>query len=56
MSMSSFADLGVSRPVVDALTRGGIRDPFPIQRLVIGRALRAQASTEPLDQRMREPE
>jgi ATP-dependent RNA helicase RhlE len=39
MSMSSFADLGVSRPVVDALTRGGIRDPFPIQRLVIGEVL-----------------
>jgi superfamily II DNA/RNA helicase len=39
MSMSSFADLGVSRPVVDALVRGGITDPFPIQRLVIGEVL-----------------
>ena len=39
MSKSSFADLGVSRPVVDALARGGISDPFPVQRLVIGEVL-----------------
>jgi ATP-dependent RNA helicase RhlE len=39
MSMSSFADLGVSRPVVDALARTGITDPFPVQRLVIGEVL-----------------
>ena len=31
----SFADLGVSRPVADALTRRGIVAPFPIQKLVI---------------------
>jgi len=39
MSTSSFADLGVSRPVVDALARGGITSPFPVQRLVIGEVL-----------------
>jgi ATP-dependent RNA helicase RhlE len=39
MSKSSFAELGVSRPVVDALARGGIIDPFPVQRLVIGEVL-----------------
>jgi len=39
MSKSSFADLGVSRPVVDALARGGITEPFPVQRLVIGEVL-----------------
>ena len=39
MSQSSFADLGVSRAVVDALARGGINDPFPVQRLVIGEVL-----------------
>jgi superfamily II DNA/RNA helicase len=32
----SFADLGVSRPVVEALTARGITAPFPIQGLVIG--------------------
>jgi ATP-dependent RNA helicase RhlE len=31
----SFADLGVSRPVVGALTKRGITAPFPIQKLVI---------------------
>ena len=39
MSKSSFAELGVSRPVVDALERGGINEPFPVQRLVIGEVL-----------------
>jgi len=39
MSQSSFADLGVSRAVVDALARGGINDPFPVQTLVIGEVL-----------------
>ena len=39
MSQSSFADLGVSRAVVDALARGGINDPFHVQRLVIGEVL-----------------
>ena len=32
---SSFADLGVSTAVVDALAAQGIERPFPIQRLVI---------------------
>jgi ATP-dependent RNA helicase RhlE len=32
---SSFADLGVSNAVVDALAAQGIERPFPIQRLVI---------------------
>ncbi|UGS38326.1 DEAD/DEAH box helicase [Capillimicrobium parvum] len=35
MSTQSFADLGVSRPVVAALTERGITAPFPIQSLVI---------------------
>jgi ATP-dependent RNA helicase RhlE len=35
MSVSSFADLGVSAPVVDALARRGIKKPFPVQRLVV---------------------
>jgi len=35
MSVSSFADLGVSRPVVDALASRGITEPFPVQRLVV---------------------
>jgi len=39
MSQSSFADLGVSRAVVDALARVGINDPFHVQRLVIGEVL-----------------
>src|SRR4051812_27428845 len=36
---SSFADLGVSIPVVDALAEHGIHQPFAIQRLVIGDVL-----------------
>src|SRR6476469_2037570 len=35
MSVSSFAALGVSRPVVDALASRGITKPFPVQRLVV---------------------
>jgi superfamily II DNA/RNA helicase len=31
----SFADLGVSKPVVRALASRGIESPFPVQRLVI---------------------
>ena len=31
----SFADLGVSKPVADALRRRGIDSPFPVQNLVI---------------------
>ena len=37
--MSSFADLGVTRPVVDALTKRGITAPFAVQELVIGDVL-----------------
>jgi superfamily II DNA/RNA helicase len=33
--MSTFADLGVTRPVADALTKRGITAPFAIQKLVI---------------------
>ncbi len=36
---SSFAALGVSAPVVDALAARGIHEPFAIQRLVIGDVL-----------------
>ena len=35
----SFADLGVSRPVADALEKRGVVAPFPIQKLVIEDAL-----------------
>jgi superfamily II DNA/RNA helicase len=37
--MSSFAELGVSTPVADALAAAGIHRPFAIQRLVIGDVL-----------------
>jgi ATP-dependent RNA helicase RhlE len=32
---TSFADLGVSQPVADALKSRGITEPFPVQKLVI---------------------
>jgi ATP-dependent RNA helicase RhlE len=35
MSQPAFADLGASRPVVDALAARGYEEPFPVQRLVI---------------------
>ena len=35
----SFADLGVSRPVTDALSRRGIVAPFAVQKLVIADVL-----------------
>jgi ATP-dependent RNA helicase RhlE len=35
MSQQSFADLGVSRAVADALKQRGVHTPFPIQELVI---------------------
>jgi superfamily II DNA/RNA helicase len=37
--MQSFADLGLSRPVTDALARRGITSAFPIQEAVIGDVL-----------------
>jgi ATP-dependent RNA helicase RhlE len=33
--MSTFADLGVSRPVLDALNKRGIAAPFAVQKMVI---------------------
>jgi superfamily II DNA/RNA helicase len=33
--MQSFADLGVSRPVADALGARGIETPFPVQKVVV---------------------
>ncbi|HEU4976596.1 MAG TPA: DEAD/DEAH box helicase [Baekduia sp.] len=39
MSQQSFADLGVSRAVVDALVKRGIDAPFAIQQLIIGDVL-----------------
>jgi ATP-dependent RNA helicase RhlE len=39
MSQQSFADLGVSAPVRDALAERGIIEPFAIQRLVISDVL-----------------
>jgi ATP-dependent RNA helicase RhlE len=35
----SFADLGISNPVVDALAKRGITEPFPVQEMVISDAL-----------------
>ena len=35
MSQKSFADLGLSQPVVGALAKRGITTPFAIQALVI---------------------
>jgi ATP-dependent RNA helicase RhlE len=35
----SFADLGISKPVVDALAKRDIRQPFPVQKMVISDAL-----------------
>jgi superfamily II DNA/RNA helicase len=50
MSRESFADLGVSRAVISALTEAGITRPFAIQRAVIhdaiaGRDVIAQSPT-----------
>jgi superfamily II DNA/RNA helicase len=36
---SSFAELGVSNAVCDALARRGVTEPFPVQELVIGDVL-----------------
>ncbi|MET0558428.1 MAG: DEAD/DEAH box helicase [Solirubrobacterales bacterium] len=38
-NITSFADLGTSKPVVDALKARSITDPFPVQELVIRDAL-----------------
>jgi ATP-dependent RNA helicase RhlE len=35
----SFADLGISNPVVDALAKRNITEPFPVQQMVISDAL-----------------
>jgi ATP-dependent RNA helicase RhlE len=50
MSQQSFADLGVSSPVLSALEKRGITEPFAVQRLVIedvlaGRDVLAQSPT-----------
>ncbi len=50
MSKQSFADLGVSKPVLSALRQRGIEQPFAVQRLVIedvlaGRDVLAQSPT-----------
>jgi ATP-dependent RNA helicase RhlE len=39
MSTQSFAELGVSSAVRDALARRGVSEPFPVQELVIGDVL-----------------
>jgi superfamily II DNA/RNA helicase len=36
---TSFTDLGVSRPVSDALAKRGVSAPFPVQTLVLGDAI-----------------
>ena len=50
MSSQSFADLGVSNPVVSALSARGFEEPFAVQKLVIedilaGRDVMAQSPT-----------
>ena len=50
MSKQSFADLGVSKPVLSALEARGFTEPFAVQRLVIedvlaGRDVLAQSPT-----------
>ncbi len=37
--MKSFADLGISNPVVGALAARGIAQPFPVQQMVVSDAL-----------------
>jgi len=37
--LKSFADLGISNPVVSALAKRGISEPFPVQQLVVSDAL-----------------
>jgi superfamily II DNA/RNA helicase len=37
--LTTFSDLGLRGPLVDALARGGITEPFPIQALTVGDAL-----------------
>jgi superfamily II DNA/RNA helicase len=39
MSTQSFADLGVSKPVVGALAKRGFHEPFAVQRLVVADVL-----------------
>ena len=39
MSSKSFADLGVSAPVVGALAKRGFTEPFAVQRLAIADVL-----------------
>jgi superfamily II DNA/RNA helicase len=39
MTQQSFADLGVSAPIIKALSRRGIHAPFPIQALVMADAM-----------------
>jgi len=39
MNKQSFADLGVSNTVIAALARRGIREPFPVQQLVLADVL-----------------
>ncbi len=39
MSSESFADLGVSRPILGALAERGIKEPFAVQRLCIADVL-----------------
>jgi superfamily II DNA/RNA helicase len=40
--MQSFADLGVSPKVVHALARRGVKEPFAVQRLVMGDVMEAR--------------
>src|SRR3954454_22790403 len=42
MSSESFADLGVSRPVLGALAKRGINEPFAVQRLCIADVLQGE--------------
>ena len=52
MSSQSFADLGVSRPVVGALAKRGITEPFAVQRLAIADVLDGQRRAGPVADRV----
>ena len=52
MSSQSFADLGVSSPVVGALAKRGITEPFAVQRLAIADVLDRQGRARPVADRV----
>ena len=51
-NISSFADFGISNPVVRALASRDITDPFPVQQLVIADALARPRPARPVTDRL----